>query len=150
MILTDVVLASITAALASDSGLGSLAGSARLIRLFMNNIIPTRQTVVGDLTTPTFTGYADKAMGIALGREGTDPLSGKNEVIAVPALGGLVWAPSDAVNLPQTIYGWAMVDSTGAFLIGAERFPNPIILSGAGQLVSVDKVACEYSPDAFA
>jgi hypothetical protein len=62
-------------------------------------------------------------------------------ITIVEPLGGWRFVTSDAVNLPQTIYGYALFDSTGGpDLLASQLLPEPITLVAAGQEINLDTV----------
>jgi hypothetical protein len=62
-------------------------------------------------------------------------------ITIVEPLGGWRFVTSDAVNLPQTIYGYALYDSTGTpELIASQLLPEPIDLVAAGQEINLGTV----------
>jgi len=68
------------------------------IGLFTNELTPGPGTVLGDLTAPTFTGYAvvNNPFGARRGNANGD--------IILP-VGAATFQPTDTTNLPQTVVG---------------------------------------------
>jgi hypothetical protein len=123
--------------LAADAATLAPAVLENVIILVMNDIAPSEETVVGDLDEATFDGYA--ALDCALGTqpEGLDPANNDSLVDILPAAGMFRWETSGVTNLPQTIYGFALLDSTKATLLACERFEDPVTLTAVNQRVEV-------------
>jgi len=108
--------------------------------LFQNNLVPTPATVIGDLTPCNFDGYAPLAKDAASPSVATDPATG-DKIVRIPdPAGGWTWLTTGVTNLPQTVYGYALTDGTGADLYGVTLFDTPVVLTGAGQEVVVGDV----------
>lgn len=96
------------------------------VHLFTNAIDPTPQSVVGDFTEATFTGYVAKAIaGWNANRTGLDGS------VAADGTGVLTWVgPSDGSG--ETILGYYVLSAGGGTpIIYACRFPNPVGLATA-------------------
>lgn len=103
--------------------------------------------VIGDLTPADFDGYAPLAKDAAAPTVTTDPATGA-KIIRIPdPAGGWNWVTTGTTNLPQTIYGFALTDSTGADLYGAEQLDEPIELTAAGQGVPIGDVTFRALPN---
>jgi len=107
------------------------------LRLMQNNPSISSTTVVGDLLEADFGGYAAKT-ATAGAAVVNDPLTG-NILLRIPDIaGGWDFLTSGTTNLPQTIYGAYVTDAAGAILLGAVKFPTPIVLTATAQIVQVD------------
>ena len=127
----------------------ALAGSAPLdqvtalnrVGLVMAPFTPSPTTAYADLTFATFTGATPKT--VASGAQGSAqyPVTQQMVITIVEPVGGWRFVTTDAVNLPQTIYGFALFDSTGPGpLIGSELLPEPVTLVAAGQEINLGTV----------
>lgn len=94
--------------------------NAHLI-LFTNDIIPGRNTVIGDLVEATFAGYA---AGVLVWSAGENDSAGRAVLIGTPA----TFSPADAV-LEETIYGVGITNTAETTLFAAERFATPVPLA---------------------
>jgi len=104
------------------------------VRLFMNDVTPDMDTVLGDLTTATYTGYADSA-DLVWGVPYVNSL-GAVEMAA----GSVEFSPSDDAA-PCTIYGYAILDEA-AGLFAAERIEPPFPMVAADDnLIIVPRVS---------
>jgi len=108
------------------------------VMLFTNNITPTENTVIGDLTEATFDGYARLDAEAPPMASGIDPLTGDQRVTVNEPAGGWRWETSGVTDLPQTIYGFAVV--SGGVSRGIELLAEPIVLEEADQEVNLGSV----------
>ena len=106
----------------ADAGLFNLAE----IMLFKNDITPTKDTLLADLTPCDFTGYARSA-GIAWAAA-YEAESGAGEMVG----GAAQFLQTGADPEPQSAYGYGIVDAGGTLLLAAERFPTPALFDGVG------------------
>lgn len=90
------------------------------VMLFTNSPALGLDTVTGDLTVPTFTGYAAATVTF---EEAVDD-TGRKYLIIPPE----IFSPTNATNLPQTIMGAAVTDDANAYLFGG-YFDTPVILA---------------------
>jgi hypothetical protein len=100
------------------------------VKLFKNDLVPTPDTVLADLTEADFTGYAPVTIAGAWNAS-TDPQER-----------GLVWysalVPFSASGaaVPNIIYGWYVVNTDGTVLKVVKRLDTPITFdSGGDELV---------------
>jgi len=139
MLPSQEILDAAAALLAADTATLDNATDVEVI-LFKDPITPTPATVVGDLTPADFDGYAPLAKAASGPVVTTDPDTG-DKLIRIPdPAGGWNWVTSGVTNLPQTIYGYALTDNTGADLYGIHVFDTPITLTAAGQGVVIGDV----------
>jgi hypothetical protein len=132
--------------LAADSTTLAPGVTANKIALIMNPFALSENLRLADLTFATFTGSTAISGATGAQEVGVDPTT-LQQVIEIKApIGGYRWITGDTVNLPQTIYGYALTDSTGANLLGVASLPTPIILQDAGQFVSIDPVFMTIVP----
>jgi hypothetical protein len=115
------------------------ATNANVIRLIAAPFTPSEDLVVGDLTFATFTGSTGLDAELGDQDSGVDPLSGEQRVTIVEPVGGWRWETADAVNLPETIYGFALLTNASAALLAVQAFPSPIALTEAGQEINIGK-----------
>jgi len=109
-----------------------MAGPLNAVRvaLFINNVIPTIATLVGDLELCTEGGMeAQTALTPGPPFEDTDG----TQVCVVPVFPFVAAADPDPVFV---VYGWACLNAGGTALYAAEKFENPITIQRADQGVS--------------
>lgn len=138
-VVTDVTFARIAALLAADSVSFSSSPDGLHVRLFKSPITPT-----GSMDTATFAShFADFDGGNALAAEdgdanvAVDGGNGNNSVELVPPLGGFRWSVSGSDNLPQTIYGYVVMNTGETVVLFADLLPAPITLTGVGQVIEL-------------
>jgi hypothetical protein len=138
MLATQNVIDRIPTLLAADATtLNPGAGDELEMVLLMADFAPSPATVVGDLTIATFDGHAPLSAAAGAPFVAKDPLT--NEWIITPreAAGGWRWETTGVTNLPQTIYGAALLSDDQATLFGLEHFDTPITLTAADQEVNL-------------
>jgi len=104
--------------------------ASTFMHLFKNNYSPVETSVLGDFTESTFPGYAAglSAWNTAAFLNG----SGKAEIDADSAT---VFTCSGSAS--ESAYGYYVMDPTDTELLWAERFASPVVISTAGDFVSV-------------
>lgn len=100
------------------------------IALFTDDIVPSRATVLADLTQPTYTGYAISA-AIVFG------LAFTNDNGAAEVLGDGKQFPCTADGASQTVHGYMCLNAAGTGVLWAERFDTPQTIATAGQNIFV-------------
>lgn len=100
-----------------DAFLALDAGTWRL-RLYTNNYTPLRTSVSGDFTEPTYTGYA----GQAFAGWGASAIDGSGNATST-GTATRTFQPTANTSLPQTVYGYYVLDGSGNFL-WAERLSS--------------------------
>lgn len=129
------------------AALFAVPGAALLLTpevvLWIADVNPTPQTVIGDLTPPTFTGYAADSIGTMTGP--VNQPSGARSLIAQ-----VDFVVTADVSPVETIYGYSIVDTGGTILYYSERFTEPWIAQFAGDFLSLDIVITQpaYLPAA--
>jgi hypothetical protein len=89
------------------------------IGLYKNDKVPGPNDALADYVPADFAGYA-------LSSAITWLASNFNTKLQAEAVGDAkLWSPTSGAT-PNTIYGYFIVDTTGATLRGAERFPVPV------------------------
>lgn len=110
------------------AALGILDGAK--VKFFSNDIVPTPGMALGDLTESAFAGY-------------TETTAVWSAVYTLPDGGVAAVAPvppkiATGVGLPETVYGWYVVDSTEAILLAVRRLAEPQIINAVGQPAQVN------------
>lgn len=111
------------AALAALIAAATVLGADLKAGLYTNIIAPTKVLTIGDLTEPTYAGYARQA--VVLGAPFRDPVNG---ICAVAA--GLTWQEGGAIT-PVTVQGIFYTYGAGPALLAIEAFQSPISLVDA-------------------
>lgn len=116
-------------------GSGEVVFSDCEVGLFTAPTAPDRDTVLADLSEPTYTAYARQAFS-ALGFTAAAVAS---HLASAP--GALVTFTTDG-TATDVIYGWFLVDSGGTILVAIALFDyGPYTLSVSGQTVKFTPTA---------
>ncbi|HXG48563.1 MAG TPA: hypothetical protein VNO52_13115 [Methylomirabilota bacterium] len=107
------------------------------IGLFTNAVVPSKDTVLADLTEANYTGYAQSAA--VQWSNVFDDLSQKPSIRSQSVL----FKPTGNAQL-NTIRGAFLVAADGVTLLGVELFNNPIVQGDADDGFTY---ACTYSED---
>lgn len=107
------------------------------IALIAANFDPGEDLVVGDLTLATFDGSTPLVLGSGVQPVGIDPATEDQRITMKDPAGGLRWEVTGTTDLPQNIFGFAMLDTTLADLLAVEAFDLPITLTEVGQEIVI-------------
>ena len=121
---TQVMLDAVAAEIASDV---TVLANPLFLKMFLVKaaFVPGANLVVGSLTPADFAGSTALSNSSATILKYKDPATGEWLVEVPPPVGGWHWQTTSAVtNLPQTIYGWALVDNTSLILYGTALLPR--------------------------
>jgi hypothetical protein len=100
---------------------------------------PSEQLTVSSLTLGSTNGLAPKACATGSAEVAIDPTSQAQLITLVPGSGsGFRWVTSGSWTAPITVYGVALIDSTGAVLLAVEQFAQPITVSASGYQIDAD------------
>lgn len=143
MLPVKVLRESIGAAFAADTAYLA-AASAPKVKLAMADFTASDDLVVGSLTEATFDGYAAKTPTAGAQQVAVDPVTGEQIVTLVEPVGGWRWVSSGVTNLPQTIYGFYLVDNAGTALLGAEKLDTPVTITASGQEINIGRVTFRF------
>jgi hypothetical protein len=122
--------------LAADTASLAPATANKMI-LFSNNVTPIETLLMAALTEANFDGYASIDGTIVAQETGIDPATGDQVITLTPPLGGWHWKTTGVTNLPETIYGFALVDHAKAVLLAIETFEEPVSLTAIGQQIDL-------------
>jgi len=109
-----------------------------LIRLYVNDLDPTADMVLADFTEADYTGYSEVAvdtLGVAWDDAGGNARQEYEAALFQPT----------GTAVPNVIVGWYMVGGGVGLpitdlVMAAERFPVPVTLASAADLVIVQAV----------
>jgi len=137
---TDYIFNQLAALLAADTGTLAPATLPPQLVPVKAPFTPGVGLVVGALTLADFA--TSTAISTIVGSQNAvqNPLTFERMVeMKIPA-GGWRWTVTALTNLPQTIYGVALLDNTLAIVYGAALLPTPILLTTVGQVVEIDNI----------
>jgi hypothetical protein len=107
--------------------------AAGKVHLFQNDMVPTTASIIADFTEATYDGYA--ALSTPYGGGPYRETDGSFTIES-----SLSFSMTGSVT-PNIIYGAYQLDSTGANLIFAKRFDNPIAMVDAfSHILIVNKI----------
>ena len=98
--------------------------------LYKNNFTPTEDSVIGDVTPANFSGYA----GLQSFSSWNAATWGSPRATATAA--DVVWTHNGG-GTPNDIYGYYVVDGSGALAWAERNAVAPVTISGAGQTYTV-------------
>lgn len=141
MIPTNAVAEQSAKLLAADTTTLAPAVDANVIALIMSNFTPSPTLLIGDVVLATFAG-ATPILGVTgTQAEGIDPQTGSFVIDLSPAAGGYRWETTATTNLPQTIYGIALLKNDLSVLYASALLPTPILLTGVNQRIDIGDLA---------
>jgi len=123
--------------LAADATTLAPATDENTMCLIMANFNPTESSVVADLTLATFDGSTPIDCETGTQPEGLDPVSSAAIITIAPPIGGWRWETTGITNLPQTIYGRALMNDDQTELYALEKFATPIVLTAINQVINL-------------
>lgn len=123
------------------------AAAALNVHLAKAVFVPSLDLLVGSLTPADFDGYAAKAAGAAPYDAYYDALTGLYSIRVKEPAGGWNWLTTGVTNLPQTIYGVYLTNSTNATLYGSLLLAEPVTLDAIDQGVGVGDLLFQWRQD---
>lgn len=132
--------------LAADPATLAPVANAIYLALVKTNFAPSEGLVLADITLADFTGST--AIGVTVGAqpEGFDPATDASIIDLSPPVGGFRWVTGDVVHLPQTIYGYVLLNHAKTIVWGSALLVNPLVLSLAAQVVDIGDVRLSLAP----
>lgn len=128
------------ALLAADATTLAPATDANVIALIINSFNPGEDLSLDDITFADFDGSTPIACGTGTQPEALDPNT-SNAVISIkPPAGGFRFETTGVTNLPQTVFGFALLNDDSTVLLASEVLTNPITLTAINQLVQLPPV----------
>ena len=129
---------------ADDTGLAH--EDELLVQLIKEDFVKAETLAIGDLVVADFTGHNPIEAGGVAPTVGLDPATDAQRITIQDPVGGWRWVTGDAVNLPQTIYGYALKSAAGV-LLATEKLPDPVTLNAAGQEVVIGAVQLKINEE---
>lgn len=123
--------------LAANADTLAPATDANTMCLIKNAFNETENITVANLELADFDGSTPLAVGVGTQPEGLDPVSSASVVTIKPPAGGWRWEVSGETNLPQTIYGVALMNDDQTVVLATKRFENSIVLANVEQVVNL-------------
>lgn len=126
--------------LAADTATLAPAALANHVTLLKAPIAPGEGVTIADLTFADFDGSTPIDVTVGAQAEGLDPATSDAIITMSPPVGGFRWETTGVTNLPQTIYGYAMLNSTDGKLWATEALATPITLTASNQVIDLGNV----------
>lgn len=114
--------------------------AANKIALIVNAFALDENLDIGTLSFATFTGGDPKAGASGAQQVGTDPVTGDQVITILAPVGGWRWECTADPTLPETIYGWALINDAEDAILAAAILPAPIAISESGQFIDLGAV----------
>jgi len=131
---------------ASDPAYLAPAQNPNKIVLVKNNPPVSENMTLENIVPADFTGSAPIDGLPGAQQVGVDPNTMDQVVTIKDPLGGFRWITGDNVNLPQTIYGYALLTANGTSLLAYMPFTAPMDLLDQGQEINLGKVQFRINP----
>ncbi len=114
------------------------AGGLNLVLLIKAPFTPGQDLVIGDLTEADFDDYLPRDVVDGAQPQSLDPATGDSLMTLAAGAVPYLWETGSSFSGTQTIYGYAITDSTKAVLLGSELLPNgPVLLTAPNQSIQI-------------
>lgn len=135
--------------LASDPATLAQAADANVIALVKNNFNPGEDLEVGDLELADFDGSTPLAVGLNTQPTAFQPGTDDSVIDLIAPVGGFRWETTGITNLPQTIYGWALLNEALDTVLASGVFETPPVLTVINQVVEVTDQSITLPKNSF-
>lgn len=139
MVPTSNITDQLNLLLATDTNTLNQPADANKVFLVDAEFTPGPSLIPADLSFTSLTGGGPISAVLGAQNDSVDPLTGDLLVEIKPPAGGWRWEFS-AGTFPTTLWGYALLDNDETRVFGAARFDTPIILTAAGQSLTVGAV----------
>ena len=126
--------------LAADTATLAQAADNNVIALLMANFVPSESLAVGDVVLATFDGSTPILVGLGAQPEGLDPNTNDSIITLKPPVGGWRFETTGVTNLPQTIFGFVLLNKLLDTLLASASLPAPITLTAVNQVIELSDV----------
>jgi len=127
-------------ALAAQAATLAPAADANVIALVINEFSPSEAMVLAGLDLATFDGSTPIEGVTGTQPTGIDGNTGDVLIYISPPAGGYRWETTGTTNLPQTVYGYALLSNDLGTLLAAARLETPVELTAVNQPVELGAV----------
>ena len=104
----------------------------------------TESIVIGGLTLATFTGSTPKAGAAGSQQAGVQSLTGQQVITILAPAGGWRWECTATPGVPETIYGFALIDDAGAVVLAAAVLDTPVTIAAIGDFIDLGAVSMQF------
>jgi len=125
--------------LAADAAtLAPAAGDENKLALVKTAFVPAETLLIGDVTLADFDGSTPLLVEDGTQPTALDPFTNDSIIDLLPPAGGFRWETTGVTNLPQTIFGYVLMNEAGTTLLASALFDTPIELTAINQRIDVD------------
>jgi hypothetical protein len=118
--------------------------TANKIALVSAAFTPNENLTATDLVYATFVGSTPKAGASGPQGVGQKPSTGEQYITILTPVGGWRWVCTTAPGSPETIYGYAMLDTTLATLLAMAIFDTPYIIRNVNDEIDLGSVPMTF------
>jgi hypothetical protein len=127
-----------------DKALALLAADPATLAPVANNIfmalvkspfVPSENLQLSDVTLADFQTSTPLMLTLGTQPEALVPGTFDSIIDLLPPAGGFRWVTTGVLNLPQTIYGYVLLDHAQAVVLASALFPSPVVLTIVGERV---------------
>ena len=122
--------------------------TAMNVHLFTNDVTPSLDMLLADLTEATFTGSTAIGAGTGTQPSNYDASDGLLTIWIKEPAGGFLWTCTVTPVAAQTVFGFYLTDNANAVLYAAQRLLQPVTISMAGQVIDIGDLTFKYRTDA--
>jgi len=109
------------------------------VALVAETFTPSEDLVTADLTLATFTGSTPLA-GDTTQEAGVDPATGEQVITVIAPAGGWRFECTVAPGSPETIFGFALRQSSTAALLGTALLATPVTITNVGDFIDLGAI----------
>jgi len=126
--------------LAADTATLAQAADNNVLALVMADFAPSENILIGGITLATFDGSTPILVGLNTQPTGENPQDDSAIISLKPPAGGWRWETTGTTHLPQTIYGFALLNKALDTVLATELLPNQQTLTAINQVIELNKV----------
>jgi len=130
----------------AEGAILSQPANAMIVRLIIAPFAESENLVVGDLTFADFDGSTGLDVALDDQQVGVDPVTGLQRVTLIEPLGGWRWETTGVTNLPQNVYGAALLSNASAALLAVMTLITPVTLDAVGQEINLGTLSFTFVP----
>ena len=130
--------------LAADTAYLAPASTPNKIALINAPFTPNETMTASSLSFATFTGSTPIAGTAGAQGVGNNPLIGSQQITILAPAGGWRWTCTAAPGSPDIIYGFALLDTTLATLLGVQLLPQAISIQSVGDEVDLGAILITF------
>jgi len=135
--------------LASDTATLAQAADPNHMVLIASDFIPSEALVLADVDLASFDGSDPIEIELGAQPSGFEPGTDDSSISFSPPVGGFRWETTGITNLPQTIYGFAVMNEAETTILASELLPTPITLTVVNQVVEIPRAELILPKDSF-